>query len=102
MYKLYITIAECKIGYFGQFCNISCPPGAFGQLCGGLCSPTCTDQDCDHIIGCVYKSTDEFKSGIDWWSSRELKVYNFVNKALIDALIRLKIYIYRQLNIKMA
>lgn len=59
------TIAECKIGYFGQFCNISCPPGAFGKLCGGLCSPTCTDQDCDYIIGCVYKSTDEFKSGID-------------------------------------
>lgn len=66
-----ITIVACEIGYFGQFCNISCPPGAFGKSCSGKCSPMCNAEDCNHIFGCVYKSTDEGKSGIDRWRSRE-------------------------------
>lgn len=43
--------AECT-GYFGRFCNKSCPPGRFGHRCGGDCSPECTDEYCNPVSGC--------------------------------------------------
>lgn len=64
MYVLYVCIVACKTGYYGQFCNYPCPPGAFGELCGGRCFPKCTDEDCDHVFGCIKKKTMEIKSGI--------------------------------------
>lgn len=43
---------ECTSGYFGTFCNESCPPGRFGHRCGGRCSPECSDKYCNHVSGC--------------------------------------------------
>lgn len=46
--------AECDQGYFGPYCNISCPIGTFGDRCGGSCFPECTDVYCDPVKGCIY------------------------------------------------
>lgn len=47
-----MLIADCKIGYFGDFCNEPCPLGFFGLKCGGKCFPGCTNKECNHILGC--------------------------------------------------
>lgn len=57
----------CDIGYYGEFCNLTCPPGLFGVGCGGECLPMCSVENCHHVHGCkVYvttvKSTKEGKT----------------------------------------
>lgn len=46
-----LVIPECKMGYFGDFCDEPCPPDFYGLNCGGNCSPRCTKEDCHHISG---------------------------------------------------
>lgn len=49
---LLLISAECTLGYFGKFCNESCPPGRFGYRCGGWCAPECTAEYCNPVTGC--------------------------------------------------
>lgn len=49
-----LFFAECDQGYFGPYCNISCPIGTFGDRCGGSCFPECTNEFCDPVKGCFY------------------------------------------------
>lgn len=58
-YRKFLIYAECTAGYFGTFCNESCPPGRFGNRCGGRCYPKCTDEYCNHVSGChlIIKNT---------------------------------------------
>lgn len=46
------SFAACLPGYFGQFCNESCPQGRFGDKCDSRCYPKCTEIYCHHVAGC--------------------------------------------------
>lgn len=48
-----MIFAACAPGYFGKFCNKSCPLGKFGDRCGGKCFPRCTNEFCDPVKGCL-------------------------------------------------
>ncbi|XP_078315704.1 uncharacterized protein LOC111099858 [Crassostrea virginica] len=43
---------KCSAGYFGDFCNRTCPAGRYGPLCGGVCTPKCSVKQCHHVYGC--------------------------------------------------
>lgn len=42
----------CKKGYYGLYCNQSCPNGTFGDECAGRCPLGCDNKDCNHVTGC--------------------------------------------------
>lgn len=52
------------MGYFGIFCNASCPPGRFGKRCGGIYSSNCTAEYCNHVSECLLttKTTTQMTS----------------------------------------
>nr|XP_022290647.1 uncharacterized protein LOC111102271 [Crassostrea virginica] len=48
---------KCSSGYFGDFCNRTCPAGRYGPLCGGVCTPKCSVKKCHHVYGCGERNT---------------------------------------------
>lgn len=50
-YEQTMNFAVCSPGYFGPFCNSTCPPKSFGAECGGYCVK-CSVEECDHVHGC--------------------------------------------------
>ena len=46
-------------GYYGSFCNITCPPGSFGAGCAGYCPSTCLHNYCHHVYGCLKNTTEQ-------------------------------------------
>ena len=52
-----LNFAACDLGYYGEFCNLTCPPGLFGISCGGICLPTCALENCHHVHGCQDHTT---------------------------------------------
>ncbi|XP_078332219.1 uncharacterized protein LOC144625396 isoform X2 [Crassostrea virginica] len=53
----------CAPGYYGSFCNITCPSGSYGVDCAGACS-TCLHDHCHHVYGCLKNITDHTSTGI--------------------------------------
>ncbi|XP_078335226.1 uncharacterized protein LOC111100057 [Crassostrea virginica] len=49
-------------GYFGSFCNLTCPRGTFGRDCGGNCSGLCPFESCHHEFGCTTGSSSVLKT----------------------------------------
>ncbi|XP_078315699.1 uncharacterized protein LOC144620034 [Crassostrea virginica] len=50
---------KCSSGYYGDFCNRTCPSGSYGPRCGGMCTPKCSAKTCHHVYGCpeIHKTT---------------------------------------------
>ncbi|XP_078332197.1 uncharacterized protein LOC111101462 isoform X2 [Crassostrea virginica] len=46
-------------GFYGSFCNITCPSGSYGVDCAGDCTPTCLYYQCHHVYGCMKNITDQ-------------------------------------------
>ena len=46
-------------GYYGSFCNITCPPGSYGAGCAGYCPSTCLHNYCHHVYGCLKNITEQ-------------------------------------------
>lgn len=49
------TLAECLPGYHGPLCNMACRYPNYGEECQLQC--LCEEEKCDHITGCVLKSS---------------------------------------------
>ena len=57
-----LNFAACStLGYFGAFCNVTCPPGTFGRGCAGNCSEVCPFENCHHVFGCPPGSSNVLK-----------------------------------------
>lgn len=52
----------CQPGYYGKFCNTTCPSRYYGLKCGSKCITECLD--CHHVNGCLsdFEKTTESKS----------------------------------------
>ena len=62
IFPICLTVCATVIGYYGSFCNISCPPGTFGIGCAGICSLLCPTADCHHKFGCLPRSSSVFQT----------------------------------------
>ena len=51
--------AACSTGFYGSYCNISCPLGTYGPDCAGVCPPKCLDENCHYKYGCVENATEK-------------------------------------------
>lgn len=79
--KKKMIFAACTQGYFGKFCNKSCPLGKFGDRCGGKCFPRCTDEYCDPVNGCLLPVIIE-KPKHTTFPSKRYKSLNTVKKKI--------------------
>ena len=61
MPKKVFCLLACKEvpGYYGSFCNFTCPSGSYGVDCAGDCTSTCLYYQCHHVYGCLKNITDQ-------------------------------------------
>ena len=58
---LFVACKEIP-GYYGSFCNITCPSGSYGVDCAGDCTPTCLYYQCHHVYGCLKNIPDQIST----------------------------------------
>ena len=51
---------ECKPGFIGSNCAISCPYPSYGEQCQGICD--CDKNNCDVSTGCKRITTGTHKT----------------------------------------
>ena len=57
MFKKNKYFSACARGYYGSYCNTTCPTGTFGDKCAGVCFPNCSSETCHNVYGCLERST---------------------------------------------
>ena len=57
--RFFLLACKEAPGFYGSFCNITCPSGSYGVDCAGDCTPTCLYYQCHHVYGCLKNITDQ-------------------------------------------
>ncbi|XP_056013975.1 multiple epidermal growth factor-like domains protein 10 isoform X1 [Ostrea edulis] len=80
------TNTECKIGYFGPFCERKCPYPSYGLRCQSICQ--CTQERCSFENGC-FQTT--FRSENSETTKREM-----VSEAMDSSISVMKTHILKE------
>ncbi|XP_062596719.1 uncharacterized protein LOC134258193 isoform X3 [Saccostrea cucullata] len=78
---------KCSTGYYGLYCNMSCPYPHYGTDCDEKCQ--CEQQTCNFITGCLDNTTDFYASS-DQSSTDSYEFFTSVTTSSIHNELSLK------------